>query len=78
MVPEDRKLLRQRALATGSILAVSDDIGELYRLAYRFCVLRKGRVLWQGPSSTIRRDQLLALIASGSAEGLEPAEGGTI
>ncbi len=61
------RLLRQRAEAGASILVVSDDIDELYTLSDRFCVMRKGEVLWQGPSAQLHREQLLQLIAAGTS-----------
>jgi ABC-type sugar transport system ATPase subunit len=68
------RLLRQRAEDGASVLVVSDDLDELYTLSDRFCVMRDGTVLWQGPSAGLDREQLLALIATGRRA--EPTDSG--
>lgn len=39
-----------------SLIVVDKNIGPLLRLADRHFILEKGRVVWQGPSSTLRNE----------------------
>ncbi|WP_189135030.1 hypothetical protein [Wenjunlia tyrosinilytica] len=59
-----------------ALLVVSDDIDELYALGDRFHVMRQGELVWQGTSAEVTRDELVELIASGTApEAPGTAEG---
>lgn len=60
------RILRKRAELGATIMVVSDDIDELYSLSDRLCLMREGRVIWEGPASDLARNELLRLISASS------------
>ena len=61
-----QQLLHDQAGGGAAVLVVSDDVEELYALADRLVVMRKGRIIWQGLPADLTRNHLLTLMSTGT------------
>ncbi|RKS80044.1 ribose transport system ATP-binding protein [Motilibacter peucedani] len=54
-----------------ALMVVSDDIDELYALSDRLCVMRKGRIVWQGTPGQVGREELLAMMSAATDDATD-------
>jgi ABC-type sugar transport system ATPase subunit len=65
------RILRSTAEEGRAILIISDEIDELLTVSDRLIVMRDGRMIAERDRGDIARDELIALISRGTANGLD-------